>query len=87
MRLLFDGVIKKFPEMARYLAPDANIGMDNETRWSGKKEMLQRFDELQEFFDTNDPDIVMIYPSVGEIYQLKNLLDTLKTLDSITITL
>ena len=25
MRLLFDGVIKKFPEMARYLAPDANI--------------------------------------------------------------
>ena len=49
--------------------------------------MLQTFDELKEFFDTNDPDIVLIYPSVGELYQLENLLDTLKTLDSITIKL
>ena len=79
--------MKKYRELKKAGALRKKTPLDNETRWSGKKEMLQRFDELQEFIDTNDPDIVMIYPSVGKLYQLKNLLDTLKTLESITINL
>ena len=84
-------VMKKYRELKNAAALRKKTPLrpilDNETHWSRQKEMLQRFDEFQEFFDTNDPDIVMIYPSVGELYQLKNLLDTLKTLDSITIKL
>ena len=67
----------------RQKTPLAPVGF-NDTRWTGKMEMVRRYFRLEEFLDKDDIEIMALIPTALNCIKLRELLEVLNKFESIT---